>query len=868
MDRRIAALIIIPILITLVYILVYLYTEYLWFISVGYAEVFLKMLEFRLAMFSIAFTITMVISTLNAFAIKKAIEEFMGEPIKYYHSIDIIFSLITAYLTSDEWVKLLFYLYGVKFGIRDPIFGYDVSFYVFKLPFIELLIYVFAASLVYSLIMAVIYYAYAFRWVKSFEEFKEIFPVRGYYHISILSASMLITAAVYFYVARYNLLSAQHDVVSGAGWTDVHVVMPAMLFMSALSLLLAAACVYYGRNRLESLGVILLVFVASLIVSLGLFPFFVQKFKVEPNELKMEWKYIGYSINFTRYAYGLEKVEFRRYVVSNNLTLKKLEMYRGTIENIRLWDHRPIKEVFKQIQQIRPYYVIKDVDVDRYHINGKYTEVMIAARELSIDQLPSSAQTWMNIHLIYTHGYGVVMAPVNVVSQEGLPDLIVKDIPPNGSVKISQPRIYFGELTNYYVIVDTLQKEFDYPLGQKNVFTRYRGKAGVPLNSYFRKVLFSMRFGDVNIVLSKYITNRSRILFHRNIEDRVRTIAPFLKYDSDPYIAVINGRLYWIIDAYTTLDDFPYSAKYYTPLGEINYIRNPVKVFIDAYNGTVEFYMIQKEPVIETFQRVFHMFRTRMDREKRMHIRYPKTLFEIQAEVYSVYHMVNVETFYNREDVWAIPYEMYEGNKIKMEPYYVMLSIEDKPEFVLMLPFTPRDRENLIAWMCARCDGRHYGQLIIYEFPKGKLVFGPMQVEARIDQNPNISKLFTLWGQVGSRVIRGNLLVIPIAGSIIYVEPVYLKAEESQIPELRGVIVAYDDKLVMRSNLQEALKALFKQNRSVRIVENPKGIVKECIYVYNRALYEVRRGNWTGFGEMLKKLGELLKRLNETLKSS
>jgi len=577
MDRRklvIALLVLIPLALVIQYVLVYVYTDYLWFVSVGYPEVFVRMLELRLLMFSLSFLITMVVSTLNAFAIRKAVEEFMGEPLKYHHSVDIVFSLITAYVASEEWIKLLFYLYGVKFGVRDPIFGYDVSFYVFKLPFIELVLSLLAVSLAYCFIISLIYYAYTFRWVRSFEEFKEIFPIRGYYHISILVASSFLLASAYFYLARYNLLSSQHGVISGAGWTDVHVVMPAMLFLSVASLLFAAASIYYGRQRFESLAAIFLLYILTLAVVLGIVPASFQKFKVEPNELKMEWNYIKYSIEFTRYAYGLDKIEFRRYEVTENLTLEKIERNSGTIRNIRLWDHRPIKEVFRQIQQIRPYYVIRDVDVDRYYVNGRYTEVIIAARELSVDQLPSTARTWVNTHLIYTHGYGIVMAPVNVVSQEGLPDLIVKDIPPNGSVKVTQPRIYFGELTNNYVIVDTLQKEFDYPLGQRNVFTRYGGLAGVSIGSYFRRVLFSIRFGDVNIVLSKYITDRSRILFHRNITERVKTIAPFLKLDRDPYIAVINGRLYWIIDAYTTLDNFPYSAKYETPLGEINYIRN------------------------------------------------------------------------------------------------------------------------------------------------------------------------------------------------------------------------------------------------------------------------------------------------------
>ncbi len=854
------------------YVVVVLYTEYLWFKSLGYGTVFLTMLSYKLKLFALIFAITFAILTANAFMLKRGVKEFLGEPIRYYHSVDLIISLIIAYALSNNWLSLVYFLNGVEFGLRDPIFGNDISLYVFKLPFVKIVLSSIAVALFFSFIISVVYYAHVFRWVKSFEELKELFPQAGYTHFAILSAFTFVLISAYLYVARFDLLASQHGVVSGASWTEVHVLMPAMLFLAFLSIVFAGISLHFGRKSFESLAIVFVAFGVIAMISLGIIPFTIQKFKVEPNELQMEWKYIGYSINYTKFAYGLTDVKKQRYEVSENLTLERIERNRGTIENIRLWDHRPLKEVYKQIQQIRPYYVIYDVDVDRYTIDGRYTQVMISARELSIDLLPTIAKTWVNKHLIYTHGYGVVASPVNAISKEGLPELIIRDIPPKGKINVTQPRIYFGELTNDYVIVDTKQSEFDYPLGDKNVFTTYNGTAGVKLDSYLKKLLFSMRFGDVNIVLSRYITPNSRILMHRNIIERVRTIAPFFTYDDDPYIAVINGKLYWIIDAYTTLNDFPYSAVYSTKFGNINYIRNPVKVFIDAYNGTVEFYIVQKEPVIETIAKAFPMFKRNMDEAKRKHIRYPINLFEIQAEIYSVYHMESVETFYNREDVWEIPQELFEGSRIKMEPYYVILSLKDgeKPEFVLMLPFTPKSRENMIAWMCARCDGKHYGELLLYEFPKGKLIYGPMQIEARIDQNPEISKLFTLWGQMGSRVIRGNLLVIPIEGSILYVEPVYLKAEEAHIPELRGVIVAYNDLLVMRSTLDEALKALFGEEvtpmKEVVKGRSVRELVKECVETYEKAMESVKSGNWSEFGKMLEKLGELLKQLNESVK--
>ncbi len=852
------------IMLILTYSASYIYTEYLWFESLGYGNLFLSMLMYRLKLFALIFSISLSILTLNAFMIRRTINEFLGESVRYYHILDMFVSIAIAYAFSERWIDLVYFENSVEFGLKDPIFGMDVSFYVFKLPFIKLLLTAVSVTLIFCAIFAVSYYAYFFRWVKSFDEFKEIFPQAGYTHVAILSATVFILISAYLYVARFDLLTSQHGVVSGAGWTEVNVLMPLMLLLSVISLIFAGIVLHFGRTSFERLATIFVALGVIAVFCLGFVPFTIQKVKVEPNELKMEWKFIGYSLNYTRFAYGLSDVKRVRYNVSWNLTLEKIERAKGTIENIRLWDHRPLKDVYKQLQQIRPYYVIHDVDVDRYHIGGRYVQVMISARELSTELLPNVAKTWVNVHLIYTHGYGVVASPVNAISKEGLPEFIVEDIPPKGEIEIKQPRIYFGEITNDYVIVNTKQKEFDYPLGEKNVFTEYEGKAGVRLSG-INRLLFAMRFGDFNIVLSRYVTPESRILIHRNIMDRVKTIAPFLKFDDDPYIAVINGRLFWIIDAYTTLNDFPYSAVYSTKFGNINYIRNPVKVFVDAYNGTVEFYIVQKEPVIETLAKAFPIFRENMSEAKREHVRYPINLFEIQAEVYAVYHMESVETFYNREDVWDIPQELFEGVRIKMEPYYVILSLNERPEFVLMLPFTPKGRENMIAWMCARCDGRHYGELLLYEFPKGKLIYGPMQIEARIDQNPEISKLFTLWGQMGSRVIRGNLLVIPIEGSIIYVEPVYLKAEEAHIPELRGVIVAYNDYLVMKPTLKEALSEIFGKEKRVVKTKSLKDIVRECLKTYERAMESVKSGNWSEFGRMLEKLGRLLEALNESV---
>ncbi len=836
-------------------VLVNVYTEYLWFSSINYGFAYLEMLKYQVATFAIAFAISLSILTLNAFAIKKAVAEFLGDEIRYFHEIDVLISLMIAYAFSQGWLKLVYFVNSTDFNVTDPIFDYDVSFFVFKLPFYETLLQMFAVSILFCFLTSAVYYLYHFRWVRTWEEFKELFPELGYLHISILFALIFFMAGIYFYLSRFELLFSQHGVVSGASWVEVNVLMPALLLTSMVSFGFGLACIKF--RSFEKFLILFGIYLLFLILVLGLIPFTVQKLKVEPNELQMEWNYINYSIRYTRFAFGIDKVREYPYEVKYDLSYEKLKKHSATIKNVRIWDHRPLLDVYRQLQQIRTYYFINDVDVDRYNIDGNYTEVMISARELSTDLLPLRAKTWVNEHLVYTHGYGVVISPVNAVSREGLPEFIVKDIPPKGKIKIKEPRIYYGELTKDYVVVDTKLKEFDYPLGERNVFTKYNGTGGVKLDG-FRRFLFALRFGDVNLLLSRYVTENSRIMIHRNVVDRVKTIAPYLKFDSDPYIAVINGRLYWIIDAYTVLDRFPYSDVY----DGIAYIRNPVKVFIDAYNGTVTFYIVQEDAVLKTLEKAFPIFKRDMPMEFRRHVRYPVNLFELQAKVYTIYHMTNVEVFYNREDAWDLPMEVFESSKIPMEPYYVILSIEDnKPEFVLMIPFTPKGRENMIAWMCARCD-EHYGELIVYRFPKGKLIYGPMQIEARIDQNPEISKLFTLWGQVGSRVIRGNLLVIPIGGCILYVEPIYLKAEKSHIPELRGVIVAYNDYVVMKENLESAIGSIL--GKKVEVVKEKGNLVKLAIEYYDKAMESVKEGNWSAFGEYLKKLGEILRALNES----
>ena len=867
-DRVVVLAILLPIIILIaVKVSVELYTEYLWFESLNLASLFVSMLLYRFEYFLMFFAISLGVLSFNNLMLRKASYEFLGEPIRIPVWVDIVLSLFLAYTFSLNWVEFVYFLKSERFNIADPIFGLDVSFYTFMLPFYAKLISLLSVTLMVSIIVSVAYYSYLFRWVRSLEELGEIFPQMGFTHIAFLASFFLAILAAFFYLNRFEILTSQHGIVAGALYVDVRIKIPLLLGLAVLSILSIPLTIYFSIKReikfIAIPAAILLIAVFSLYVP----PALVQKFSVEPNELVMEEKYIGYGINFTRAAYGIDVIQRRSYSATGNLSIEAIARNEDTIRNIRLWDHRPIASVFRQVQQIRTYYTIRDVDVDRYQVEGRYVQVMISARELSTDLLPPKARTWLNTHLIYTHGYGVVAAPVNTVSKEGLPELIIKDIPPVGKINVTRPEIYYGELTSDFVVVKTLQKEFDYPKGDVNVFTTYTGTGGVPVNSPFKKILFATRFGDINLILSKYITAESRIMFHRNIVDRVRTLAPYLQYDDDPYIAVINGRLYWIIDAYTTLNQFPYSQKIYWKGWSINYIRNPVKVFVDAYNGSVSYHIVADEPVIRVLSKAFpELYSNTMPEEFRKHIRYPKDLFRIQAEILSLYHMEEPRTFYNREDVWDIPQELFEEKRIEMEPYYVILKLpdSDKPEFLLMLPFVPKGRDNVIAWLAARSDEK-YGELLLFEFPKGELVYGPMQIEARIDQDAEISQLFTLWGQAGSRVIRGNLLVIPIENSILYVEPVYLRAENAQIPELRGVIVAYNDVLVMRPSLDEAISAIFGMEKEVpKKVEKieREDLVKTAIEIYRKAMEEAGKGNWTGFGAMMERLGQILEQLN------
>jgi uncharacterized membrane protein (UPF0182 family) len=587
---------------------------------------------------------------------------------------------------------------------------------------------------------------------------------------------------------------------------------------------------------------------------------------VSPNEIDKEKPYIDFNIRYTRLAYGLDNIEEREFPAEETLTLQDLRKNEATLKNIRLWDTRPLLATYSQLQEIRTYYKFTDIDIDRYRINGEYRQVTLSPRELSSKDLPS--RIWINERLTYTHGYGAVVGPVNRVTREGLPEFWIKDIPPAAStdLRISRPELYFSELATDYVFVKTRAKEFDYPAGDQNVYTAYEGQGGIPLGSFWRKMLFAAHLGDIKLLMSNDLTSASRVLLYRNIRERVQRIAPLFRYDDDPYMVIsAAGRIVWFLDGYTVSDWFPYST---TTPGLGNYVRNAVKVTVDAYDGTVHFYVADPaDPLIRTLARIFPGLLQpleAMPADLRAHIRYPEGLFRVQAAMYAVYHMRDTQVFYNKEDLWSIPVGHESGSNLPMEPYYLILRLpgEPKEEFVLLIPFNPSKKDNLSAWLAARSDPPHYGKLVVYNFPKQKLIYGPRQIEARIDQDSFISQQLSLWNQRGSQVIRGNLLVIPIERSLVYVEPLYIAAEKGQLPELKRVIVGFGDRIAMEETLEGAMARVFggsAPQAGTEVAPSPAAEREGSV----NTLLDTAASALTRASEELRRVGELLQRLRE-----
>jgi uncharacterized membrane protein (UPF0182 family) len=774
---------------------------------------------------------------------------------------------------SGTWETFRLALAGASFGVKDPQFGLDVGFFVFKVPALRIVADWLFGTLLTTLIITLILHLYE-GGIRPTERFRGFDPhVKA--HVSVLAGLIVASKAFDYWLSIYELDFSPRGQVLGASYTDVHAQIPAYIILIVIALavgVLLQLNIRYQGWKLPAYGVGVWI-VASIVVG-SIYPAIVQQLVVAPNELAFEKPYIQRNITSTRAAFDLTSVDATGFAAAADLTSQDITNATDTVKNVRLWDPNVVVDTYKQLQEIRFYYDFRDVDVDRYLIGGQMRQVLISAREMNTSQLTATAKTWINEHLVYTHGYGAVVSPVNEVSPDGLPTFIIQDLPPKSTtdLKITVPGIYFGEETNAYAIVDTTQKEFDYPVGGQNATTEYAGKNGIPIGSLLDRLAFTLVTGDIETLFSSAITPTSRILYRREITDRVQTLAPWLKLDGDPYPVIFNGRLVWILDGYTTSSYYPYSQR---DADGINYIRNSVKVTVDAYNGTTTFYAFDPtDPMLQAYMKFFPSMFTDMSKMPdgiRAHLRYPEDLFTIQAETYKTYHMLDPQVFYNKEDQWALPGETTPN---PMVPYYLLMQLpgESKEQFLLMEPFTPVSKDNMIGWMAAKSDPGSYGQRVVYNFPKQRLVMGPQQISARLNQEPAISSQLTLLNQQGSKVIFGNLLVIPIKDSIVYIEPLYLQAEQSPLPELKRVIVAYSDKIAMDADLGSALMDVFGAapagSTTTTGTAGPgapatsvAAQAAQARDLFAKALAAEQSGDWAAYGTYIKQLGALLDKL-------
>ncbi|HPC42227.1 MAG TPA: UPF0182 family protein [Spirochaetota bacterium] len=779
---------------------------------------------------------------------------------------------------SSFWKEYLMFTNAVPFtGFpKDPIFGQDLGLYVFKLPFLQFLYGWLMSALVITALFSVLFHIVNGGIL--FKNAKLEFSLFARAHISTLLAMTVFLYGLGYKLDAYELLSSKIGKFYGAGYTAVHANLLAYNAAMVISFIASALFLFNIFKRSFKLPLILLSAIIPVYFILGVvFPGIQQRFIVVPNEFGKEEPYIKHNIQFTRIAYDIEKVRETPFANKQNLTYQDIIRNRNTLENVRLWDWRPLKQTYKQLQELKPYYFFNDVDVDRYIIKDRKSAVNVSARELSIDRLGKNSQTWQNRHLLYTHGYGVVLSRVDKITSEGQPEMLIYDIPPKFAVDIpiERPEIYFGEHNNSYVITNTSMKEFDYPSGDINKFTEYSGTGGIRLDSIFKRLLFAAAFKDINILISGTIGGGSRIHYRRNIMEMAQEFTPFLDFDTDPYLAISDKKLYWIIDAYTTSDQFPYSTPISIGKRKINYIRNSVKIVIDAYNGTMDYYVAdENDPIIRVYQNIFPgIFKkmSAMPADLRAHLRYPESYFTIQARTLLRYHMTNPNVFYNNEDAWHIARQVFESKEEPVHSYYLVTRLPDekRDEFILIIPFTPYKKDNMIAFLTAKCDMPDYGELKLYMLPKDKLSYGPLQVEARINQNPDISKQLALWSQKGSSIIRGNMLAIPIEESILFIEPLYLKAESSEMPELKRVIVAFSDRIVMEKDLPAALERLFSGTTFIdtgltegSLETRLRDLAVRAMNHYNQAEASMREGNWSKYGEHINMLKEILERMN------
>ncbi len=810
----------------------------------------------------------------------------------------VISAVISFDSTTGLWNDWLEFVNSQPFNQVDPLFGKDISFYVFRLPFLRgvvnelyfLLFAVLVTTLVYSCMLLIDLNDIEFdvqRQRLETESTKAALRTVGTavrVQLSVFAGLFLLVAAFGVYLSRFEMLQKSGELFYGASYTDVNILLPVKNITMILMAVSALAVLYCGLKKKLKPCIIMAVLIAGVTLIGNVAAFVVEGYVVEPNQYSKEQEYIAHSIDYTQKAFGLDDVEVVEITLDEKMSSSDIKENMTTINNIPINDYRPTLDTYNSIQSMRSYYVFNDVDIDRYMIDGEYTEVFISARELSTNLLADSAQNWINQHLKYTHGMGVAVSSVNAVNSTGQPELIAQDIPTvtqYDALTIDQGRIYFGELTDEYSIVNTKAKEFDYPSGNTNVENVYDGKAGISMN-LLNRIIFSIRYGTTKFLFSSDITADSKILLNRRVDERVYSIAPFLSYDADPYIVTVDGKLYWIMDAMTTTNKYPYSTPY-QKYG-INYIRNSIKVVIDAYDGDVTFYIVDEtDPIAMAYASIYpKLFKTKDEMPENIssHIRYSETLFDIQAEVYQTYHMEDTGVFYNKEDLWEIATQFYETDQnVRVSPTYLIMKrpYAEKEEFMLMIPYTPTNKDNMVAWMAGLCDGDNYGKLVVYQYPKQTLVYGPMQIEQRINQDTVISPQLALLDQQGSKVLRGNMQAILIDNDILYVEVVYVQAEgdDRGLPEVKKVIVSYEDTIVMADSLMEGIEAIFgdvdgsdKDPEKPDVPDDgpvyiPTGeLHKEALNIFNKAENAISKGDWAAYGQYMAELESVLKQMN------
>jgi uncharacterized membrane protein (UPF0182 family) len=891
------------------------YTDWLWYRELGYEQVFVRGLNAQGTVFAATFAAVFLFLSINFRIARGALRRphivvgtshdgrpltFQGGQITgWMRPAATVLALMFGLSAGSNWLSWLTFFNAVPFGDRDPIFGRDVSFYVFRLPVWESIREQALALSFLALVGCGLLYILSGSFIMEsrpgaggWPRFRLVPAARR--HLSLLGAIIFGLMAWGAWLTMAQTLLTSANVLFGASYVDLHANLPFLRISIGILILGSGLAIWHGfGGRGWAIPLALVLYLAVSIAG-GLYAGLIQGFVVSPNESAKEQEFIRFNIAATRRAYALDRVDERELSGDAQLTPTQVVANAGTIQNVRLWDHDQLLQTFSQIQEIRTYYDFVSVDNDRYMIDGQERQVMLSARELNTELLPN--HSFVNERLTFTHGYGLTLGPVNQVTTEGLPVLFIQNLPPvtTADLPITEPSIYFGELASDYVLVRTNTPEFHYPRGNDNVATYYQGAAGVPVGGFFRRLLFALRFGTTDILVTGQIGRQSRIIFHRRIADRVATLVPFLTADKDPYPVVYGGRLFWIQDAYTTTPNYPYSTPTPGP-GELNYIRNSVKIVIDAYNGTTTLYLAEPgDPIVQTLARIFPGLLRKLDEMPaglRQHVRYPEDIFRIQASIYTTYHMTNPAVFYNKEDQWQVPVLDTERNATPMQPYYTIMKLpgERQTEFVQILPFTPRSKDNLSAWMVARSDAAHYGHMLVFQFPKQKIVYGPRQIAGRINQDQVISPQITLWNQQGSEVKWGTLLVIPIEESLLYVRPLYLRSPEGKIPELKRVIVAYQSQIVMAETLKLALVQIFGQSIAsalpqdrlqgaatsvVQAAEETSGaalptgdatiagLAAEAELHWERAQKALRDGNFALYGEESKQVGELLQKMN------